>query len=518
METEFLKANIFESNCQVLMSLREMFKVNDEMMYKFAYEASKVLRSAGLCDEDDFVTSYEVLATYGVLMSGFAFGYNTLESNPLKRLRLYTSSMSTLQYLANKRILVGKKDSIHVELQDIEKKLYDGNRIIRTIKDGYKVACVRLDFEIQSNREVRCTATIPRSAIDLNNVILIPYETFVTAQSMIEDLAKQKILRITMGDKVRDVTKNESIIASIYGEDRALVLLNQFNDLRVNRFYLPVAGASIYSAGVTNIQLEDIDKVEILQSIADLNLTELNINYQIVKGYLCDIVNKMTLKNMDKIFKEYGLENRGWTKAEVATVCCTMVNQLSNKEAYDLMQRYPKELKAEGFSSAKSKYGDKYILIEIPNNVKELEDMLKKGVFKIRSIRRNGKYNEAVVTNNAKELRSVLGENYEAIYESDGVKLRRILFILEKDKKADPQELLRSYGFENYADSVTTYEDAMNSIRKWIYDIDENKTVVNQPHLAKARCLTVTPDTRYEFYKNFDLRTITEIVCLKVID
>lgn len=75
MQSQHMQKSIPGSNISVLMTLNQMFSANNNLAYAFASEAYKVFVGQKRCTESDFQDSYGLLASYGVALSSFFFGY-----------------------------------------------------------------------------------------------------------------------------------------------------------------------------------------------------------------------------------------------------------------------------------------------------------------------------------------------------------------------------------------------------------------------------------------------------------
>ena len=504
LQIEYMRSEIDKPNCSLLMSLRQMFNALPDMMYKFACEAYMNFAGKGWCDEDDFALRYEQIATYGVMLSSVVWGYDIAKGD----MSLYTSSVTVLKNLAQKDILKGKKQPIAIELPQIEKTLYESDRIRNTFKTAdNRIVSVRLDTELADGR-LEIKPTIPRTPISLKTHILIPFSSYQKAIELLRNMLQQYILRIRMGDKVRDVTLNKQILASIYGDARANHLVSYIPDIYTQRFYVPSVGASKYTTGVTNIKLEAVDEVKAI-SLADVNLTEVNVDYTMVQDYFMGVVNKMTEKQLERAVKTMEIPIELYSVDDMRHALIDASIAMYPKDLYDFMKNNSKLFKFDGYAKVVNKFGDEYTLVEKPKTIKELHDMLQSGVYKILITKRNGKFSTIIGTNNLTYVKNIMGSDYMK-FESEGVRLRRLRYFLENTKVPVEKAIKECYAEKLvYGDR----EEVLRQIDTLLQEVENNKTVVKQANLVLVRNLEAKES--YEYYKNIDLRQINEIYRLK---
>lgn len=523
MQSQHMMSVIPGSNISVLLPLSEMFRVNNSLAYAYASEAYKVFISQKRCTESDFQGSYNLLAHYGVALSSLFFAYDTSNG----KMALYTTSISILKQLATKSFLKGKKQPIAIELQDIEKKLYESDRIKKSIKEGNKLIAVRLDSEVVGTNVV-FTPTIPRSAIDLNSFIIVPFLAMNEAMSVLNTVLQDRVLRITQGDKVRVVTKNIQVLSSIYGESRAQYLVSQMPDARVLRFYVPSLGASIYTAGITNIHLEAVDSIEVVGSLAEVDLTEIKLDYSQAKDFFVNAVKKLPAKDIHIIAEDINIQQYNTTAKEAKKEILEVVDCLYDREVYDFMKAHPQYFDLNAYRQLPSKYGDKYEEIKIPSNIEDLRTLLNTGVYKILTNNRTGSLSTIIGTNDVKCLEKIFGRSYYKKYESEGNRLRAMEKVIKAkypDKiPADKLITLREKYNLGYVSTEVKESDSfvksnlvLGEIYRYLQEIELNKTVIKQPHLVTVRSCEAKIDNEGKpvgFYKNIDVKSIISITRL----
>ena len=527
MQSQHMQKSIPGSNISVLMTLNQMFSANNNLAYAFASEAYKLFVGQKRCTESDFQDSYGLLATYGVALSSFFFGYELSTG----KMSLYTSSMSLLKQLATQNCLKGKKQPIAIELQDIEKKLYESDRIKKSIKDGNKLVSVRLDSSIVGTNVV-FTPTIPRSAIDLNEFLIVPFIAVNEAMSMLNGVLQERVLRITQGDKVRVVTKNIELLTSIYGQSRAQYLVSQLPDARVLRFYVSSLGASIYTAGITNIHLENVDSIELVNSLADVDLSEIKLDYSQAKDFFLDSVKKLPAKDIHIIAEELNAQQYNSNAKEAKKEIVEIVDCLYDREVYDFMKSHPQYFNIEAYKQLPSKFGDKYEELPIPSSIDELKSLLNKGVYKVLVNNRTGSLSTIICSNDTKCLEKIYGKKYFRNYESEGNRLRAMEKVIKTKypKQISAKDICRlrdkyNLGYicsevnleVNAPDEMADSTLVLESINRYFQEIEMRKTVVKQPHLVTVRSCESKLDNEgnpVAFYKNIDIKSIISITRL----
>ena len=524
MQNSHMQKVIPGSNISVLLSLNEMFTDNNNLAYAYACEAYKLFVSQKRCTEDGFQGSYNLLAHYGVALSGMFFAYELKTG----KMSLHTSSLSILRTLATRSLLKGKKQPIAIELQDIEKKIYDSDRIKKSIKDGHKLVSVRLDSEVVGNNVV-FIPTIPRSAIDLNEFIIVPFSAVNEAMRVLNYVLQERVLRITQGDKVRVVTKNSQLLQSVYGASREAYLNSQVPDARVLRFYVPSLGASIYTAGITNIHLEKIDSIEVVSSLAEVDLSEIKLDYSQAKDFFLSKVKSLPAKDVHDIAYELGIESYNATAKESKKEIKDIVDCMYDRDVYDYMKRNPKLFDLDEYKKLPSKFGDKYEDLQIPSTIDDLKALLNKGVYKVLVNNRSGSLSTIICSNDTKCLEKIYGKKYFRNYESEGNRLRALKSEITKkysdgitDEKlvkiCDKYNLMHvSYEVGGFKKGVYPAEEVLKVIRLYELDIENRKTVVKQPHLVTVRSCESKLDTDgnpVAFYKNIDLKSIISLTRL----
>lgn len=532
LQQQWMQTNLQGDSISVLMPLKNMFANNPTMTSQFATEAFKLFSSRGLCKQSDFSDCYEQLATYGVTMSNFFMSLNLDTGN----FGLYTSSYSILEMLAHQGILKPKKDIITTELEKFKEVLVTGNRIRNSMSKGGMIQAVRLEPEVQGN-SVTFTATVPRSQLDMLREIIVPFQGMDFAMQYINKILQEKILRFTMGDKVRVVTKNYAILSMIYGEERAKYLISRAYDARTSSFYVPSVGASIYTSGLTNLSLIDIDKIEVIQSIQDIDLSDIKVDYTKAKDYYKQCIELMSVDQLRILAARVTQNGVVPHDSELSTFLTgEFMNVAYDRDIYDLMKSNPDLFNLANYGSLQSKYGTNFEYLNVPTSKQEFEELLKTGAFKVLITKRNGSMSTIICSNSPSVLAKVYGKDYYKIYESEGTKLKGLDFCLRSSNRypdgiitiGELRHERNRYGLDYVFDSFIPEDDENDSkpikisllmpeLMDRLGKVESRKTVVKQPNLVTVRSLeSYTDEVGYpkNYYKNIDLSCVISIIKL----
>lgn len=527
-EQQFFQSYALSDPCHVVISLRDIFVSNPKVAETFAMETFKLFQGKFNLTQDDYTSNYEQLSTYGVFLSQLVWGYNLNEENIDKRMSLYTTSMSVLKQLQSRGMLKGKKEPIEVELGSIEKRLYESDAIKKSLKDGSKVIAVRLDTESFGDNVVY-TPTIPRTAINLNEYVFIPAVTLSTAQDCLSQLLDSKVCRILMGDKERVVTRNRQTLAAVYGDQRTEFLCSFNKDSRTGYFYVPVVGASIYTAGVTNIRVVEIDKISFVNSIAEIDFSDLNLNLAMVKDYFLSKFDKLSFDKAKAVFEELGGTEGTDIYSEYPALIRKVVHKMGDRILWEHMQKFPDLFSKDEYLQLSNRFGNQFIQVTNWGTKEDVEALLRVGVYKILIKNRTGFLSTIICSNCDELLKKIIGADYMK-YESEGVRLGKLDNWLKqyggavsrKDlrEKCDELDLLDFYFMVDSKEPKAKITSGVLTevMGKMVYDIDSRKTVIKKPNLITVRNLTFMKDAEgnaVDFYKMIDYKSIVSIVCLQ---
>lgn len=534
MSREYLNSNMFSDDCQLLMTIKEAFSLNPKLKNTFASEMLTALRNYVPIPDEKYSDMYSWLAIQGVLSHSLVFAYDTEESSADKKFRLYTASVGVLKDLAKKGILHGKKDAIEIELQKIVETLTSDKKWKNLCKTYDKFLCVRLDYELYEGNKVIFKPTIPKSALTSDRFIFVHYDTVNSTTLALRDMLYNSVLEFTMGDKVRSCTLNSQLLEMIYG-NKAYTdkLLDGNKDIRTNSFYLPSLGASIYSAGITNIRLTEVDKVRQINSIAELDLSEIHMNFDLVKPFFYRTIGKFTKSNWQVVLDHFCPDGVSEDK-HPADIIFDVTRSTGGHEIWKFMKKHPDLFDLEACKNQPNPYGDEYVPLTIPTSVKDLQDLMNAGTFKIVIQNKSGSYSTIIGSNSHAELKRVLGDDYLQL-ESEGVRLRALASKIRKytSSKVSASKLksmcesllleslyfdiMVRFQYEFETTKSVDKDEIANWIEIYLHEVELRTTVVKQPHLVTIRNFnyTKTQDGKVlDYYKNLDIRRVKEIVLL----
>lgn len=509
MQINYMRSEIDKEGCSLLMSLREMFNANQDMCYRFACEAYMYFVGKRWCDEHDFQLRYEQIATYGVLMSNLVWGYDIAKGE----MALYTSSISGIKGMANARVVKGKSRPIAEELNTLASSLYESDRIRKTLHENdWKLVTVRLDPELKNGNTI-LKPTIPRSPISLQTHIIVPYTAYTKAVELLQDMLQKYILRVTMGDKVRDVTLNQQVLSMIYGDARANQLLSYTSNPYMQKFYVPVVGASKYTPGVTNLDITSIDSV-VGKSLADVDMKDVNINYDLAHEYFELVAQAQESDMLRFLCYKFDIPCSAQSPDEdMQDLLIRHSKTMFGADLWKFMKENDDIFMTDNYSSMESKYGNDYELIQKPTDIRAFEKLTREGILKLVIMKRNGSFSTMVCTNNRKLICSVMGDRAMKL-ESAGVRLRWLKSVLSKAQGIDESDLNKLIARFNLSNILHgSVSEVMRQIEQSLYEVELTKTVVKQADLVLVRNLEAKED--YEYYKNIDLKQVVEIYRLK---
>lgn len=500
--------------------LRDLFAENTKLRDKFAKEAYDILKKGSQLVNEDYKDNKELYAMYGVLLSGMVFGYDTDKET----MSLYTSSIGVLKSLASKGQLRGKKGAVSTEIQTIEKKLYKGDAIRKSLSDGDKLAVVRLDAEMVDG-DVIFTATVPRSAVRLSGYSLYAFDSVETCMQTLNKDLQTKILKISQGDKVRVVTKSIVVLETVYGKDRAEYLVSQVPDARIQRCYVPSVGASIYTSGLTNIHVEKITDVEEVQGISSLDLSEVNLDYTNAKPYFKKVLRGMRAQEIHELADWFGVDNTNSRQLKKEII--SLVDCMYSRDVYDLMKEFDSVFDTKAYRELPQRFGTEYNSVDIPKTQEDFMKLVSSGIYKVLINNRKGTMSSIICTNNVKCLEKIYGRNYYGVYESEGNRLRAISGVLTKKYSNGVSEktfrrLCKKYnlGYLQTKSGDLSEKDVkkvLKEIDKHIEEVDAKKTIIPQKHLVTVRsCEAVLSSERkpMDYFKAIDVNSIVAITRL----
>lgn len=533
--TAFLRGEV---GC-ILPSIYDLATRNQQLAVDLASEVYKIFCSKGFIGESDWNEKYYTLVAYGFLMCDLAFIFNPDN----EKFELHTSSATMIKLLASKGSIEAStaKDAVEESVNKALVALVDDKKILTSLKKDNTVQTVRLDPSMHG-RTLKFKLTVPRSQIDVAKAVIVPFTCYIEVIKKLQELFTKGLIRVTMndGEKIRTVTLNTNVLSEVYTPDRINQLFGYVPNAYMRSFYVPSVGASTYSLGVTNIHPENIDKLEIV-NLKDVDLSEVNVDFTMVRPYFIKQLDTLNLQQLKTVIKN--LEIPVADKSTIASKLGCMVTvenwvyKSKDPKAYESnLYKFMKEstfFDLSGLSQMGNVYGDVSVQENIPTSINNLRVLLSTGVFRVTTAKRKGSMSTHIVTNNGKELKRILGDDYFIKYESEGVQLeyaKKLIVALGKKYGIDAEmqnpnkvyKLLEEYGVVipyTSKESLRTYGDVYEFLRSAKQVLDEtSKTVVHQSHLVLARNCQAWYDLdekkAYDYYKNIDVANIVSITRL----
>lgn len=356
---------------------------------------------------------------YAFLMYEGAYSIN-IENNAKK---LYTLSENTLKEGIYNCIWASDNDKTDIDLkvQKMIANIRGNNKVTNTVMSGgSEVYAYRLDkaYHIREDMSMHYTPVAPRTCIDLNKEVLIPYSVYrALTKSMITSL-KDNIIVFKCNNRVTVATYNKKVLATVFDEERAHELLTKcsvYNNREdLTEFYVPNLIASVYSDGTSRYTLEGITNSQVM-SVSDLKRL---LNGETLFAYNQNI--DFSLKDVDvrgaKNYLKDKLDYENLSDDKKA-----MVDSYSDTEAY----RY---LQSKGNKSINT-YGTKLKLprqgkpVDVPTDEKEMRQLMSSGVYEVEFYSRRG-LSKLICTGNNAVVEKVYGEDYRIYCNSENSRIR----------------------------------------------------------------------------------------------
>ena len=513
-ELETLSNMCNNNSSSALVTLNEIYQKNPNYMYSLASEAYKHFVSCGVCRPEQWEGRYNLIATYGYCLNSLFFAYSLTDGS----MCLYTSSLDVVLSLVKSNKLKSKGDL----KTDLDKFMnyFSASKLKKSVGDGL-LRAIRLDAQTVGN-EVYLIGTCPRSALDLKQYIIIPFQSVASGMKLLSDKLQESIIEVVQGDKVRYVTRNKGVLEQVYGKERAdELLLSSCIDVYSNRFYVPSLGASKYSYGLTNLKLADIDSIRVLNSIEGIDLSEINVDYSMVKDYFVDTVSRMSdngIRTLEKYF-DTGLSN-------------ISVNVLRNimrntdkypRTLYDIMKENPSLFNMDKFRTIKSKFGDMCEKVDIPRDIDSLRELLRTGIFRMTRTTKKGSMSTVVCTLSTKELIKVYG--FEKWVRLEPLKLRMEMMYKKvsdfdcKEVTLDMFKMLDKIFHPNFfIEQTVSKQDFLHLINHYMMSVDDSNRVPSYNNALTVRSCEATYDTEeekaYGYFYSVDPKTIMSLTRL----
>jgi hypothetical protein len=532
---EFLAKDNREPS-SILLDLFSILNTNEEIRTGFLSEAYNVLVGNNVISADLANKSITELAVYGFAMCSMFLvvtpakeeivseaGKVIQKASPDK-FELHTSSYSLLVKLVSEGVLVGAREPIQIELSKFLNRLTSSANIRPALQKGSNLVTVRLEATT-NGRETKLVGKAPRSAINLRESIIIPIKSLESAMKLFTSYISEHLVEVGMEDKVRFVTKNKQVLSSIYSEERANQLCSYTYNSLTNNMYVPFVGASIYTAGVTSINLPMVDYVR-KASLTEVDLGDIRVNIGLAPNYFTAMVKHLKKAQLVELATYLGVENADTLPVKALRESCLTSSKVKyDKDMYVTMKALPNLFNLDEFKNQKSKIGVLNEEEELPKTRDELYNLMRTGIFKVTKYDRSGKMKVLTVTSSAKELERVYGRNYVGKYEGVKVRALHVRALIDKVKgDIVPKKRLQLWE-STYKLGLPTDADTDKFVLSEILSnietaSSERRTVVNNPEYVLVRNCSIAPNDENKarsFYKQLDLASIVGITRLSTV-
>lgn len=391
---------------------------------------------------------------YAMLFHECVYGIN-IETGEKK---LYTLSESVLRkglYESMWTSVDGKSD-IDLKVQRMIENIRGNNKVTETIYNGGNyVYAYRLDraFHIRDDRSMHYTPVAPRTFIDLNTEVLIPYSVYKNLTQFLINSMEKSVYSVKYGNRVTMATYNKKVLDIIFDGKRASELLSkceEYTQEDLFEFSVPNLLASVYSDGTNRYTLEGISNTRIM------SLAELDAMLKGEKFYIYNQEIDFSLRDVDvRGAKNYLKDKLGYEN--LSDDRKAIVDSYTDTEAYRYLQTKTKgKIDTYGTRLKLPKEGVK---VDIPMTEREFRALLQEGVYEIEFYSRRG-LRKLVCTGNNGIVELVYGEDYRIYCNSENSIIKEFYNSLKYYIKTDSSGYYaRYYIFENMTKKFgLTYE------------------------------------------------------------
>lgn len=500
----------------VIGNIFDLVRVNPQIGVLLASEAYAGLLGAGIIsdDEDILESNYSQLIVYGLALSNLFYVYD-VEKNSLS---LHTSSISIVKGLLDSgKIEATKGRVLEAEYQKWSKQVYS---IGTTIKEGNTIRTLRLELQPSG----KYTVTVPRSCINFLEMPIIPYVVMQSELNLLLSMAGSNLLKITMGNKVRFVSTNQKVLESVYDSKRVSSLLKMTESMQMgdSSVYLPSVGASVHTPGLTCVDLLAVDFIS-GASLEEVDLSEVSINYDKAKPFLLSKLNAQTIPDILRVFNIPKEMMAGKNTTEVKEYLTACIIRTFDTDVYEAIFRLG--YSEEDYNAFSTPLGDCYQEVDIPSSVSALRARLDTGVYKIIFSKRDGKFGTIIGTNCGKLLREVYGKGYMKKFESEGVRLSKVLHKVMQTNTVEVESVItlcENLGLDVLSEEIkqkfllskeANSEEVVGIVERHINDVESRKTTKPNPDNVLIRnCFATTEGgVSNNYYRSIDFRTIRAI-------
>lgn len=484
-----------------------------------ATQALSAFVESEIADEDIWETNYAQLALYGLSLSGIILVYDTAKGS----LSMHTSSMSVIEALkAQDKIEIAAGKTMSSEMDRWAKQLSDlpKGAIQKSLQEGNVIRTVRL--ELQPNGKY--TITIPRSCINFEEQPIIPHAVMTQELLFVMGLAKTQLVEVTMGTKVRYVTLSRDILSKVYDANRVETLLRSQSCMGLgdSYVYLPSVGASKYTPGLTRVDLLNVNFLR-GGDLSKVDLSQVNVNYDYAKFFLIGYMKESTIKSVANAIGVPLELLQGKNVTQIKDYLTATIMRMYDTDAYNAVIKLG--ITPEEFSSYSSPLGNSYEEVAVPSSVGELLARLSTGVYKLVYVKRDGKFDTLIGTNCDKNLKVIYGANYMRKFESEGVRLRKVMHKVMQKGSMERDTLLNmcdKLGLDTLKSEIAqtfmlsaevSSEQVVGIVSKYLQSVEARRTTKPNPDNVLVRnCFaTVENGETNNYYRNIDFRSIKAI-------
>lgn len=360
----------------------------------------------------------ELKVLQGALFDGLCYGYDVNTG----KFAIYTMNLNLL-------VVKGMLE-IPSMSTDLLKTVMAKNKV-------GEVKCYRIDIEYEYSSEVFSFKAVNHRTkmVEVGDdiqILLIPYIAGVRLMKMLESIINSgKVVKtvqmVNNVVKTRCITINMNVLKEYSGQELLYDYVKPTYFPLKGFFYAPVVGASSLTAGVTNINIFDLCEIKRVSSIKALEKLGIekcsnairklcresvigaelmSLKSQDLDGYL-DLV--ASLPSIDKV-----VETTDDMVALTTVGISKYLHSITEKEQVDV----------ESILNLKSKIDERERLFNVSSegyvfrdDLSNLQNELKRGIFKILSRSKSGKLTSVVCTNSRSILTKVYGIGYFSKYE-----------------------------------------------------------------------------------------------------
>ena len=381
------------------------------------------------CKVEDIPKDLRMLQ--GVLLEGYVVGYN----KETQDFNIYYGNIEALNRME------GKNDSV-----DPYKDIANGH------SKGFLTG-KRIDIRYESEKKfsLKSVNIIGKGKLTVDNNIYIPYFIIQSMMRVLKLMLQgNQALKITQnmptgGLKERFVSAKTSVVK--HYTDKFFDGTAKFMGYPMNMLvYISTLGAPSTTLGMTRVDLMRIEKIEQIKDASNLPIAKVNpdpvnslVQSELLNTYIENLF-KMTYSEDGGVISEKNVKY-------IEKLEQMMANYGANPgdgSKYDLM-RMTHELTAEGLMAVWSelpkswhsymmwikKYMSNIEDVNVNSPEFDLYDLLKNNIVMVTYMTLKNKFNRSIVTNSKKLLTTIYGPDYVGNYESNEVKKRTAVEMVE---------------------------------------------------------------------------------------